>query len=188
MLLNLAFKFHAVFDFLLFWESDAKSYGCDIFTCTLVSCVIVSPLHLRTLRQGPWVSSKTVFTHLSSHRVAPIAHCAPHSQVLRLAPVSQGLWCIRIGLVAITRFGPISKSTDSFSHTVWFLFSWFYLCHFLFSSEFNDRITVSYLIVSNDDLIFFRCISEYGHFPDLSFGLNFCIELYGLYPRISISL
>ena len=47
------------------------------FTCALVSCVTVPPLHLRTFPQGPWVSSKTVFTHLSSHRVTPIAHCTP---------------------------------------------------------------------------------------------------------------
>ena len=49
---------------------------CDIFTCALVSSVTVPALHLRTLPQGTWVSSKTVSSHLSSHRVAPIAHCA----------------------------------------------------------------------------------------------------------------
>ena len=37
-----------------------------------VSCVTVSSLHLRTLPQGRGVSSKTVFSHLSSHRVTPI--------------------------------------------------------------------------------------------------------------------
>ena len=41
-------------------------------TVHFVSCVTVSSLHLRTLPQGPWVSSKTVFSHSSSHRVTPI--------------------------------------------------------------------------------------------------------------------
>ena len=42
------------------------------FPCTPVSCVTVSSLHLRTLPQGPWVSSKTVLSHSSSHRIPPI--------------------------------------------------------------------------------------------------------------------
>ena len=46
--------------------------GCDIFTCALVSSVTVPALHLRTVPQGSLVSSKTVFSHYSSHRVAPI--------------------------------------------------------------------------------------------------------------------
>ena len=74
----LALGFWPVFDFL-FCESDAKSYGCDIFHRTLLSCVTVLLLQLRTLPQGPWVSCKMVFGHLSSHRVAPIAHCALYS-------------------------------------------------------------------------------------------------------------
>ena len=52
--------------FVMFCESDAKSYGCDISPVHFVSCVTVSSLHLRTLPQGPRVSSKTVY------RVAPI--------------------------------------------------------------------------------------------------------------------
>ena len=44
----------------------------EIFTCAFVSYVIVSPLHMRTLPQGPRVSSKTVFSYLSFHRFAPI--------------------------------------------------------------------------------------------------------------------
>ena len=39
--------------FLIFCKSVVKSYGCDTFTCAQVSCVTVSPLHLRTLPQGP---------------------------------------------------------------------------------------------------------------------------------------
>ena len=53
-----------------------------MFTCTLVSPVTVSPLRLRTLLQGPWVSSKSVFSHRSSYGVAPIAHCALNPQQL----------------------------------------------------------------------------------------------------------
>ena len=66
----------------MFSEGDAKTYGCDIFTCTLVSFVTVSPLHLRTLPQGLEFHAKRCFAHMSSHRVAPIAHCAHPSQVL----------------------------------------------------------------------------------------------------------
>ena len=36
----------------MFCESDAKSYGCDIFHSTRVSCVPVSLLYLRTLSAG----------------------------------------------------------------------------------------------------------------------------------------
>ena len=38
---------------LMFCESDAKSCGCDFFNGTLVSWVIVSLLHLRTLPPEP---------------------------------------------------------------------------------------------------------------------------------------
>ena len=41
------------FGFLLSCESDAKSYGCDMFTGALLSSVTVPALHLRTLPQGP---------------------------------------------------------------------------------------------------------------------------------------
>ena len=56
--------------------------NCDIFHRALVSCVIVSLLHLRTLLQGLRLSSKTVFAHLSSiglHRLSashPDSHCS----------------------------------------------------------------------------------------------------------------
>ena len=42
------------------------------FTCAPVSSVTVSAPHFRTLPQGPRVSSKTVFSNLSPHRVIPI--------------------------------------------------------------------------------------------------------------------
>ena len=65
--------------FLVFCESDAKSYGCDIFTCTLVSHVTVSALHSRTLPQGPRVSKKkTVLSHTTQHRVAPTSTLRTH--------------------------------------------------------------------------------------------------------------
>ena len=51
-----------------------------------MSCVTVSFLHLRTLPQGSGVSTKTrCFQILSSHRVAPIAHCA-HSTTFVVPP------------------------------------------------------------------------------------------------------
>ena len=68
--------------FLISCESDSKSYGCDIFTCALVSSVTVPAPHLRTLPQGARVSSKTVFSHLSSHRVAPISTLRTHSTLV----------------------------------------------------------------------------------------------------------
>ena len=34
-------------------HGEADLGSCDIFTCTLVTCFTVSPLHLRTLPQGP---------------------------------------------------------------------------------------------------------------------------------------
>ena len=50
-------EFFEFFLFLVFFliscESDAKSYGCDMFACALVSSVTVSALHSRTLPQGP---------------------------------------------------------------------------------------------------------------------------------------
>ena len=59
------------------WRQELRVWH---FPCTLVPCVTVPSLHLRTLPQGPWVSSKTVLSHFSWHRAAPIAHCAlnPH--------------------------------------------------------------------------------------------------------------
>ena len=47
------------------WIVLGKTFKSDILTSTLVSCVTVSPLHLRTLSQGPGVSSKTVSACLS---------------------------------------------------------------------------------------------------------------------------
>ena len=49
---------------------------CDIFTCTLVSCVAVSSLHLRTLPQAVESQAKRCFHighHIGLHR---LAHCA----------------------------------------------------------------------------------------------------------------
>ena len=51
---------------------------CETFTCTLVSSVTVSALQLRTLPQGPWVSSKSVFLHQPSHRVTQISTLRTH--------------------------------------------------------------------------------------------------------------
>ena len=53
--------------------------SCVTFsTRTLVSSVTVSELHLRTLSQALESQSKTVFSHLSPHRVAPISTLRTH--------------------------------------------------------------------------------------------------------------
>ena len=49
-----------------------------LLTRALVSSVTVSALHLRTLPQGPRVSSKTVSSHLPPHRVTPIRTLRTH--------------------------------------------------------------------------------------------------------------
>ena len=48
------------------------------FTCALVSSVTASASHVRALPQGPRVSSKTVFSHITLHRVAPISTVRTH--------------------------------------------------------------------------------------------------------------
>ena len=92
-------------------QGTQHGISSDIFICALVSCVAVSSLHLRTLPQGPRVSSKTVFftfvitsgrtdcplrtqptliaelSYCSFRQSTIRSSCAPHSRGKRL-PVS----------------------------------------------------------------------------------------------------
>ena len=72
-----------------------KDQRSDIFTCTLVSCVIVSSLHLRTLPQGPWHRVTPIRTLPTQHIGSGAGYCsfrwsttrsscAPHSSGRRL--------------------------------------------------------------------------------------------------------
>ena len=65
---------HAVLNALLQRQVQMQLIAVTSFTCALVSA-----LHSRTLSQGPCVSSKTVFSHLSPHLVAPISTLRTHT-------------------------------------------------------------------------------------------------------------
>ena len=71
-----------VFSFFSLAKVAPRVTGVTSSMCAQVSSAIVSALHLRTLPQGLWVCSKTVFLQITQHLVAPISTLRTHSTLV----------------------------------------------------------------------------------------------------------